>query len=352
MRQSVRRIRNEPHIVSNTDYTIGRSTARIAIQCRLELLSERSSRDCPDHSTDSCPTRACISYHPIICRPPDRCIPAGNVPVMASDLVSSIRQIQISKFNCAYLIGRLGFDQRNHAKPVIFGEHRMMLRPRDSHDLRLLAATLTIDPASESLRWLHDVFGNSVAVASFTQQAAVLKIESLLDLEHFESDEPDCPIETYAATYPFAYSAEEVPDLHRSIERQYPDEFHEVDLWAKRFVNSEGETNTLAMLTAMTQAIKSEFNYAVRLAEGCQLPVETLNLKSGSCCDFALLMMEAVRALRLAARFALDICTYLRPTMATERWAAARLMPGCRSTCPARAGWSSTPLTAWSEIAI
>ena len=179
----------------------------------------------------------------------------------------------------------------------------MMLRPHDSHDLRLLAATLTIAPAPESLRWMHDVFGNSVAVASFTQQAAELRIESMLDLEHFESDEPDCPIETYAETYPFAYSAEDVPDLHRSIERQYPDQFHEVDLWAKCFVNSEGETNTLAMLAAMTQAIKSEFRYAARLAEGCQLPVETLNLKSGSCRDFALLMMEAVRALGLAARF-------------------------------------------------
>ena len=178
-----------------------------------------------------------------------------------------------------------------------------MLRPRDSHDLRLLTATIAIDPAPESLRWKHDVFGNSVAVASFARQAAVLRIESSLDLEHFESEEPGCPIETYANTYPFAYSTEEVPDLHRSIERQYPDQEHEVDLWAKRFINSEGETNTLDALTAMTLAVKSEFRYAVRLAEGCQLPVQTLTRKSGSCRDFALLMMEAVRALGLAARF-------------------------------------------------
>jgi transglutaminase-like putative cysteine protease len=190
-----------------------------------------------------------------------------------------------------------------YAKPVTFGEHRMMLRPRDSHDLRLLAATLTIDPAPDSVRWLHDVFENSVAVATFTQQSAILKIESRLDLEHFESDEPDCPLETYAQTYPFAYSAEDIPDLHRSIERQYQDPDHAVDLWARRFVNSEGETNTLAMLTAMAQAIKAEFRYGLRLAEGCQPPVETLNLKSGSCRDFALLMMEAVRSLALAARF-------------------------------------------------
>jgi transglutaminase-like putative cysteine protease len=191
-----------------------------------------------------------------------------------------------------------------YAKPVIFDEHRMMLRPRDSHDLRLLSATLTIDPAPESVRWLHDVFSNSVAVASFNQQAAMLKIESVLDLEHFESEEPDCPIEAYAETYPFAYSAEEIPDLHRSNERQYPDANHEVDLWAKRFVvETEGTTRTLDMLTAMTQTIKSEFQYAARSEEGCQTPTETLNLKSGSCRDFALLMMEAVRALGLAARF-------------------------------------------------
>jgi len=190
-----------------------------------------------------------------------------------------------------------------YVKPVIFGEHRMMLRPRDSHDLRLLAASLTIDPAPKTLRWLHDVFDNSVAVASFSEQAAVLKIACRLDLEQVVSDLPDCPIETYAETYPFGYSAEEVPDLHRAIERQYPDQRHEVDLWARRFVNVGGKTNTLAMLAAMTQAIKYEFRYAVRFAEGCQLPVKTLNLKSGSCRDFALLMMEAVRALGLAARF-------------------------------------------------
>jgi hypothetical protein len=52
-----------------------------------------------------------------------------------------------------------------YAKPVRFGEHRMMFRPRDSHDLRLLTTTLTIAPAA-SVRWLHDVFGNSIGIAT------------------------------------------------------------------------------------------------------------------------------------------------------------------------------------------
>jgi transglutaminase-like putative cysteine protease len=190
-----------------------------------------------------------------------------------------------------------------YSKPVILGDHRLMLRPRDSHDLRLLAATLTTTPTPSSLRWLHDVFGNSVAIASFNQPSAELSFESVLDLEHFENSEPDCPIEAYAETYPFSYSAEEIPDLNRLMERHYPDPNHQVDFWAKRFVNGERRKNTLAMLTEITQSIRAEFQYAVRFTQGCQTPVDTLSLRRGSCRDFALLMIEGVRALGLAARF-------------------------------------------------
>jgi len=180
----------------------------------------------------------------------------------------------------------------------------MMLRPLGSHDVRLVATRLAIAPQPSALRWLHDVFGNSVAVASFNNSASELRIRSEIDLDHYETSEPDCPIEPYAATYPFGYSAAEIPDLTRSIERQYPDPEHQVDLWARRFVQTNGKTNTLAMLTAMTQSIKSEgFQYSSRIEEGCQTPAQTLQMRSGTCRDFALLMMEAVRSLGLAARF-------------------------------------------------
>jgi transglutaminase-like putative cysteine protease len=189
-----------------------------------------------------------------------------------------------------------------YAKPVTFGDHRMMLRPRDSHDLRVTASRLTITPQPTAVRWLHDLFENSVAVASLPGSAQELRFESEIDVVHYESNEPDCPIESYAETYPFTYSADEIPDLNRSIERHYSDPEHQVDAWAKQFV--EGGPQTLAMLTAMTQAIKQEgFKYAPRDAEGCQKPTETLALKSGTCRDFALLMIEAMRALGLAARF-------------------------------------------------
>ena len=152
-----------------------------------------------------------------------------------------------------------------YAKPVTFGDHRMMLRPRGSHDLRILSTRLDITPKPTAVRWMHDVFGNSIAIASFAEAANELRILSEIDLEHYETSEPDCPIENYAETYPFSYSADEVPDLTRMIEQHYPDPEHQIYLWAKQFVKTNGVTNTLEMLTAMTQSIKAQgFTYVAR----------------------------------------------------------------------------------------
>ncbi|HSG22093.1 MAG TPA: transglutaminase family protein [Azonexus sp.] len=195
-----------------------------------------------------------------------------------------------------------------YARPVLIGRHRLMFRPRDSHDLRLLSATLTISPPAASIRWLHDVFGNSVAIAEFTAKTAELCFQSDITVEHYALDHPDFPIEEYARTYPFSYSNDEIPDLGRLIERHYPDPEHKVDNWAKQFATPEdGSTmnlvHTQPMLERMMLAIKTGFVYAARYAEGTQSPVETLELGRGSCRDFSLLMIDAVRSLGFAARF-------------------------------------------------
>lgn len=192
-----------------------------------------------------------------------------------------------------------------YARPVTFGDHRLMFRPRDSHDLRLTETGLVITPAPAKVRWLHDVFGNSITVASFDQPAAELRFESHIRVEHYPLDAPEFPIEDYARTYPFSYTAEEVPDLARTTQRHYPDPDHRVDDWAKRFVliGENGPPDTQDMLVAMTRSIKESFTYRARDDEGTQSPVETLEKGTGSCRDFALLMMEAARSLGFAARF-------------------------------------------------
>jgi transglutaminase-like putative cysteine protease len=187
----------------------------------------------------------------------------------------------------------------DYVNPVTFGEHRMMFRPRDSHDLRILSTNLIIEPQPTAIRWMHDVHGNSVAVASFDFAAPQLRFESEIVLQHFETSEPDCPIEPYARTYPFRYAIDEAPDLARAMEHQYPDTFHAVDEWAKSFVT----TDTWEMLTDMTHAVKRDIAYLGREAEGIQTPADTLAIGTGSCRDLAVLMMEGVRALGLAARF-------------------------------------------------
>ena len=191
----------------------------------------------------------------------------------------------------------------DYANPVSFGDHRMMLRPRDSHDLRIISTHLNITPQPSAIRWLHDVHGNSVAIASFDFEATQLRFESGIVLQHFETDEPDCPIEVYARTYPFHYAPDEIPDLAHSIELQYPDPLHRVDEWAKSFIFAEGPTDTWEMLGAITKAIQHDIVYLARDAEGIQSPAETLAERSGSCRDLAVLMMEAVRVLGFAARF-------------------------------------------------
>jgi transglutaminase-like putative cysteine protease len=191
----------------------------------------------------------------------------------------------------------------SYSSPVRLGEHRMMLRPRDSNDQRLLDASLTIDPEPYRLHWIHDVFDNCVAVADFIGDSDRLSVESRIIVEHKPFDEPEVLLDERARTYPFSYDIEEMPDLARSIERHHADPRGEVDRWARRFVNLGGPTATGSLLMTLTCAIKEGFAYERRTARGTQSPLETLESRRGSCRDLATLMMESARSLGLAARF-------------------------------------------------
>lgn len=187
------------------------------------------------------------------------------------------------------------------SEPVGLGEHRMMFRPRASHDLRLVKTSLSIIPQPANLHWIHDIFDNSVAVATFTGETTELRFESVVTLEHIESVSPECWLETGARTYPFRYSSDERADLAPGIERCYPTE--DVRQWAARFLVSSGSMDTMSLLRSMTAAINEQFDYRRRVERGVQTPSDTLRRGHGTCRDFALLMIEGVRSLGLAARF-------------------------------------------------
>jgi transglutaminase-like putative cysteine protease len=189
-----------------------------------------------------------------------------------------------------------------YRRPVGFGEHRLMLRPRDSHDLRLLETGLQIAPAPVATRWLHDVFGNSTAVVSFSGLADQLTIVSRLKLEHHGLLTPTLVIEPSARTWPFNYGTDELVDLASTLARHYADPEGRVNAWALGFVEGHHPVDTLDLLVRMARDIRATQDYRQREEMGTQHPIETLE-RGGTCRDFAALMMEGLRALGFAARF-------------------------------------------------
>jgi transglutaminase-like putative cysteine protease len=190
-----------------------------------------------------------------------------------------------------------------YTHPVAFGEHRIMLSPRDSHDLRVVESDLRIEPRPMSLRWIHDVFGNSVAIAAFDERADTLSFISTATVDHNPAEEfaltPDDP----AYFYPFLYDEEEFPDLSQYVRPQYADPNGEISAWARQFLDAEAPTPTFKILSGMTHAIRENFSYRKRHEQGTQHPLDTLQTASGSCRDYALFMIEALRRLGIAARF-------------------------------------------------
>jgi transglutaminase-like putative cysteine protease len=183
--------------------------------------------------------------------------------------------------------------------PVAFGDHRMMFRPRDGYDQKVLDDTLTIVPHPKEIRWLHDVFGNFVALTNFDARADELSFASHIRLEHTPSNLPDLRIEPEATVYPFSYSEDELPDLLPFMMRRYPDPDNAVERWVRRFLRQGRSNETGALLMTLTAAIKESFVYMRRSEQGVHGPGLTLRLGQGSCRDLALVMMEGVRALGL-----------------------------------------------------
>ena len=189
----------------------------------------------------------------------------------------------------------------HYKQPVAFGEHRIMLRPRNDEDQKVLESELEIAPEPSQLSWTRDVFGNHVATARFADRASELRFESTIRLEHTPAGFPEADIEDFARTYPFAYGAEDRPGLARLMA---PLSAHpRLNRWTARFLRQDGSADTRELLVDMTQTIKRTFKHVARHEKGIQHPVRTLKLASGSCRDLAVLMIAALRSLGIATRF-------------------------------------------------
>ncbi len=188
-----------------------------------------------------------------------------------------------------------------YREPVRFGEHRVMFRPRDSHDQRVLATDLSVSPQAD-IRLIQDAYSNSIALVQPTQEASELKFVCSFTIDLVPGDAAT-PLAISAEYLPFAYAPEDRIDLEPYLRPHTEDPDGALIEWTHQFLSDRGRTSTLDTLTRMNALIGKTLTYAARDEEGTQSPVRTLELGSGSCRDYALLMMEAVRRLGVAARF-------------------------------------------------
>lgn len=245
-------------------------------------------------------------------------------------------------------------------EPVRFGEHRVMFRPRDSHDLRVLATDLRVSPDA-AVRMIQDPHSNSIALVQPLAPADELCIVCRFTIEHAHTNNLELPLAPSAELYPFSYSTAERFDLECYLRPHHDDPQGTLTAWARQFLRTDGPTRTRDLLVQMNQHIREHFRYAARDEEGTQPPLQTLALGSGTCRDFALLMMEAGRRLGVATRFvsgylydpALDLPPDPAPTAAADPGAPAEgAAPDAGAPVPVETGSPAPPAPAPADAPV
>jgi transglutaminase-like putative cysteine protease len=151
------------------------------------------------------------------------------------------------------------------------------------------------------LTWSHDVSGNAIATATFEGKADTLIINAVTELQLSSKAWPVFPIAASAASYPFRYSDDEWMDLGALTVQEYDDPSGMLQSWARGFAGN-APTDTLTLLRNISEGINGRSQYVSREVEGTQAPVQTLEACRGSCRNFAVLFVAAVRSLGFGVR--------------------------------------------------
>jgi transglutaminase-like putative cysteine protease len=210
---------------------------------------------------------------------------------------------------------------------VRFGPHRLVLRPREGHDVQVKDMRLEISPEFE-LKWSRDVFGNSVATADFLSPADQLTIRSEVLLQHtapfpFRSGRPATLV-----PFPVQFSGLESVVAAAYQATTFPDDVTRVKEWVGTAIDLKSLSGAEEAVATIARTIRDTIQYRRRDAKGVQTPTETLAERSGSCRDMATLMLEALRVIGLPARFAsgyLDCPASEAGRASTHAWAEAYL---------------------------
>jgi len=209
-----------------------------------------------------------------------------------------------------------------YAAPVTFGQHRLVVRPREGHDIQVELMVLAIQPKA-TVTWHRDLFGNSIANARFAESAELLEFRVEAIVLRGDQTSPHESLEALPVQYPVLYSALEAPVITGYLASVYSEEASQLREWVLSTFFPKNRTDAAVIVGEIGTWIHRTIEYRRREDRGVQSPLETLALKSGSCRDMATLLLEATRTLNIASRFAtgyLDGNSSAAGIAATHAW--------------------------------
>ena len=232
-----------------------------------------------------------------------------------------------------------------YSETVSFLAHKLHVRPREGHDIRIESSSLQIAPGYD-IEWQRDVFGNSVAVVTFREPGDELRIVSRVVVQHYEEQAHGFALAEHARYYPFHYDPVEQIDLMPYQISVFPQDSLVVGEWMQALWHPGEAVETVTLLNRINQQILDSIGYVARTEPGVLSPSATLRRKEGSCRDLATLFIEACRYCGLASRF---VSGYLVSNAAVEDYATTHAwaeiyLPGT--------GWRGFDSTGGDHIAV
>lgn len=191
----------------------------------------------------------------------------------------------------------------SYASPVTFGRHRLVIRPREGHDVSVTSMELSISPRHH-VTWIRDVFGNSVAIVDFEESAAELSIDSKVLIVRALPFPREYLNRPWQVPYPVTYDPMETAVAAAYTASSYPDDVEAVQHWIKEHEHAAQAEDAENTINELNLLIHRTIGYRRREERGVQTPQSTLQKRTGSCRDMATLMLEAARLMGFAARFA------------------------------------------------
>jgi uncharacterized protein (DUF2126 family)/transglutaminase-like putative cysteine protease len=194
---------------------------------------------------------------------------------------------------------------------VWLSPHVIRLHPAPHCRTPILSYSLKVKPAAHFINWQQDPYSNRLARLVFPKKTSEFSVEVDLVAELTVRNPFDFFLEQYAEEFPFRYDPVLLRELAPYLEAQAP------GLRLQGLIRQFRleKMRTIDFMVAVNQELQRRIRYIIRMEPGIQTPEETLRLQSGSCRDSAWLMVQMLRNLGLAARFASGYLIQLAPDM-------------------------------------